>query len=103
MLTIISSDLFQFVFFALAPSFFVFSSICNLLVLLSIVRRQSKSARKQIGRTLNPRQLQHQKGIVYTYVLQAFMPLILATPYYIASKLTLLPLELLSLFKQIFI
>uniref|UniRef100_A0A0N5A9L3 G_PROTEIN_RECEP_F1_2 domain-containing protein n=1 Tax=Syphacia muris TaxID=451379 RepID=A0A0N5A9L3_9BILA len=74
-----------FIFFGLAPSFFIFSSVCNLLVLLSIVRRQSKSARKQIGRTLNPRQLQHQKGIVYTYVLQAFMPLILATPYYIAT------------------
>lgn len=77
---------FQFFFFVLAPTFFIFSFVCNLMVLSSIVRRQSKTTRKQIGRTLNPRQLQHQKGIVYTYILQAFMPLVLATPYYIASK-----------------
>uniref|UniRef100_A0A915DNG2 G protein-coupled receptor n=1 Tax=Ditylenchus dipsaci TaxID=166011 RepID=A0A915DNG2_9BILA len=74
-----------FFFFVLAPSFFAFSFICNLLVLSSIVHRQSKTARKQIGRSLNPRQLQHHKGIVYTYILQAFLPLVLATPYYIAN------------------
>uniref|UniRef100_A0AAF5PYC2 Uncharacterized protein n=3 Tax=Wuchereria bancrofti TaxID=6293 RepID=A0AAF5PYC2_WUCBA len=74
-----------FVFFVLAPSFFIFSFICDLLVLSSIVRRQSKAARKQSGRSLNPRHLQQQKAIVYTYILQAFMPLVLATPYYIAN------------------
>ncbi|KAK6105034.1 putative integral membrane protein [Brugia pahangi] len=74
-----------FVFFVLSPSFFIFSFICNLLVLSSIVRRQSKAARKQSGRSLNPRHLQQQKAIVYTYILQAFMPLVLATPYYIAN------------------
>ncbi|CAD5211899.1 unnamed protein product [Bursaphelenchus okinawaensis] len=74
-----------FVFFVLAPSFFIFSFVCNLMVLSSILRRQSKTARKQIGRALNPRQLQQQKSVVYTYILQAFMPLVLATPYYIAS------------------
>ncbi|KAL3107189.1 hypothetical protein niasHT_004586 [Heterodera trifolii] len=73
-----------FFFFVLAPSFFAFSFICNLLVLFSIVRRQSKTARKQVGRSLNPRQLQQHKGIVYTYTLQAFLPLLLATPYYVA-------------------
>lgn len=52
---------------------------------MSILRRQSKSTRKQIGRSLNQRQLQQQKGVVYTYTLQAFLPLLLATPYYIAN------------------
>ena len=35
---------------------------------------------------MNPRQLQQHKAIVYTYIFQAFLPLVLATPYYIASK-----------------
>jgi hypothetical protein len=69
----------------MAPSFFIFSFICNLFVLASIVHRQSPTARKSIGRCLNTRQLQQQKAILYTYILQAFMPLVLATPYYIAS------------------
>lgn len=84
----IKSLIFQFFFFVMAPSFFIFSFICNLIVLSSIVQRQSKTARKQIGRTMNPRQLQQQKGIVYTYIFQAFLPLVLATPYYIASEST---------------
>ncbi|KAI6184447.1 G-PROTEIN-RECEP-F1-2 domain-containing protein [Aphelenchoides bicaudatus] len=75
----------RFIFFVLAPSFFIFSFVCNLLVLTSIVRRQSKSTRKQIGRALNQKQLQQQKGVVYTYTLQAFLPLLLATPYYIVN------------------
>uniref|UniRef100_A0A914QDB6 G-protein coupled receptors family 1 profile domain-containing protein n=1 Tax=Panagrolaimus davidi TaxID=227884 RepID=A0A914QDB6_9BILA len=75
-----------FFFFVMAPSFFIFSFICNLIVLSSIVQRQSKTARKQIGRTMNPRQLQQQKAIVYTYIFQAFLPLVLATPYYIANS-----------------
>uniref|UniRef100_A0A7E4W2V8 G_PROTEIN_RECEP_F1_2 domain-containing protein n=1 Tax=Panagrellus redivivus TaxID=6233 RepID=A0A7E4W2V8_PANRE len=74
-----------FFFFVMAPSFFVFSFICNLIVLSYIVSRQSKTARKQIGRTMNPRQLQQHKAIVYTYIFQAFLPLVLATPYYIAN------------------
>ncbi|VDN03339.1 unnamed protein product [Thelazia callipaeda] len=84
----------KFVFFVLSPSFFIFSFICNLLVLSSIIRRQSKAARKQIGRSLNPRQLQQQKGIVYTYILQAFMPLVLATPYYIANVFFMFSIDL---------
>ncbi|KHN87724.1 hypothetical protein Tcan_12200 [Toxocara canis] len=83
-----------FFFFVLAPSFFIFSFICDLLVLFSIVRRQSKTARKQIGRSLNPRQLQHHKGIVYAYILQAFMPLVLATPYYIANVFFMFSIDL---------
>uniref|UniRef100_A0A0N5BH24 G_PROTEIN_RECEP_F1_2 domain-containing protein n=1 Tax=Strongyloides papillosus TaxID=174720 RepID=A0A0N5BH24_STREA len=71
-----------FFFCILAPSFFIFSFVCNLFVLSSIIHRQSKSTRKQIGRSLNPRQLQQQKTIVFIYMLQAFMPLILAAPYY---------------------
>uniref|UniRef100_A0A914CMW6 G-protein coupled receptors family 1 profile domain-containing protein n=1 Tax=Acrobeloides nanus TaxID=290746 RepID=A0A914CMW6_9BILA len=73
-----------FFFFVLAPSFFIFSFICNLLVLHSILQRQSEKTLAQVGRTLNPRQLQQHKAIVYTYTLQAFLPLLLATPYYIA-------------------
>lgn len=74
----------MFFFLVLAPSFFAFSFICNILVLLSIIQRQSKTSRKQCGRSLNPRQLQQHKSIIYTYILQAFLPLALATPYYIA-------------------
>ncbi|KAI6226223.1 G-PROTEIN-RECEP-F1-2 domain-containing protein [Aphelenchoides fujianensis] len=74
-----------FFFFVLAPSFFIFSTLCNLLVLWSILRRQSKTARKSTGRSLNPRQLQQQKGVVLTYTLQAFLPLLLAMPYYVAN------------------
>ncbi|MFH4981175.1 hypothetical protein AB6A40_007884 [Gnathostoma spinigerum] len=83
-----------FFFFVLAPSFFIFSFICNLLVLSSILRRQSKSNLQQVGRRLNPLQLQHQKGIIYTYILQAFMPLVLATPYYIANVLFMFSIDL---------
>uniref|UniRef100_A0A1I8ASW6 G_PROTEIN_RECEP_F1_2 domain-containing protein n=1 Tax=Steinernema glaseri TaxID=37863 RepID=A0A1I8ASW6_9BILA len=83
-----------FFFFVLAPSFFIFSFICNLLVLLSIVQRQSKTARAQIGRSLNPRQLQQQKSVVYTYTLQAFVPLVLATPYYIACVFFMFSVEI---------
>ncbi|KAF7634052.1 hypothetical protein Mgra_00006577 [Meloidogyne graminicola] len=74
----------MFFFLVLAPSFFAFSFICNILVLLSIIQRQTKTSRKQCGRSLNPRQLQQHKSIIYTYILQAFLPLALATPYYIA-------------------
>ncbi|KAH7668084.1 hypothetical protein AAVH_43081, partial [Aphelenchoides avenae] len=74
-----------FFFFVMAPSFFIFSFLCNLLVLSSILRRQSTTTRKQIGRSLNSKQLQQHKSIVYTYMVQAFMPLVLATPYYIAT------------------
>lgn len=74
----------MFFFFVLAPSFFAFSFICNLLVLFSIVHRQSRTSRKQLGRTMNQRQLQQHKSIVCIYILQAFLPLALATPYYIA-------------------
>ncbi|KAI1718501.1 7 transmembrane receptor (rhodopsin family) domain-containing protein [Ditylenchus destructor] len=83
-----------FFFFVLAPSFFIFSFICNLLVLSSIVNRQSKTTRKQIGRSLNPRQLQQHKGIVYTYIIQAFLPLVLATPYYIANMCFMFNVEI---------
>ncbi|VDN53910.1 unnamed protein product [Dracunculus medinensis] len=83
-----------FFFFVLAPSFFIFSFICNLLVLSSILRRQSKTTRKSQGRSLNPRQLQQQKSIVYTYILQAFMPLVLATPYYIANVFFIFSIDL---------
>ncbi|KAI6194082.1 G-PROTEIN-RECEP-F1-2 domain-containing protein [Aphelenchoides besseyi] len=83
-----------FFFFILAPSFFIFSFVCNLLVLSSILRRQSKTARKSIGRSLNPRQLQQQKGVVFTYTLQAFMPLVLATPYYAANLCFMFNIEI---------
>ncbi|KAI6196641.1 G-PROTEIN-RECEP-F1-2 domain-containing protein [Aphelenchoides besseyi] len=83
-----------FFFFVLAPSFFIFSFVCNLLVLSSILRRQSKTARKSIGRSLNPRQLQQQKGVVFTYTLQAFMPLVLATPYYAANLCFMFNIEI---------
>uniref|UniRef100_A0A8R1U1W7 Uncharacterized protein n=1 Tax=Onchocerca volvulus TaxID=6282 RepID=A0A8R1U1W7_ONCVO len=83
-----------FVFFVLSPSFFIFSFICNLLVLSSIVRRQSKAAMKQSGRSSNPRHLQQQKAIVYTYILQAFMPLVLATPYYIANVFLMFSIDI---------
>ncbi|KAH7705019.1 hypothetical protein AAVH_27784 [Aphelenchoides avenae] len=74
-----------FFFFVMAPSFYIFSFMCNLIVLSSILRRQSSTTRKQIGRSMNEKQLQQHKSIVYTYILQAFLPLVLATPYYIAT------------------